>query len=200
MTRWLGEYTRNDVTVRFKKSGDGVYYTTDALGSIDADAVSFLKEEAVKAFRGRARICLHPTPQSKQHDMLIVTRRNSYVAPHYHSEKSETFVLLAGKCSYLVFSEEGRLKEIIDLQPFDKNGRFLVRTPPKVCHGLVVHSEEIVFLESTTGPFKPEAMTLASWAPAEDDVEAIQCFRNWAEQQVSANTTGAYAPTVARPA
>ena len=71
---------------------DGVYYSRYPLPLVDAEVIAFLKQAATKSPLRRARFCAHLSPDAEQHDMLIVSHRDTYVTPHRHLNKSETFV------------------------------------------------------------------------------------------------------------
>ena len=49
---------------------------------------------AKRTNRKRIRICAHPSSKNAVHDMLIVHFRDTYVRPHKHLNKDETFHLI----------------------------------------------------------------------------------------------------------
>jgi cupin fold WbuC family metalloprotein len=155
-----------------RQTGEGVFYTDQNLVVLDKVIVGFLKESALAASRKRARLCAHPTPDSDQHDMLIVSHRQTYVAPHRHLVKSETFLILEGFANAILFDEGGTIRECIPMGPADSGRPFFYRMPAEQFHSLAIESEFLVFLESSKGPFTPGATEYAPWAPEPNDPES----------------------------
>jgi cupin fold WbuC family metalloprotein len=97
--------------------------------------------------------------------MLIVSHRDTYVAPHRHAHKSETFIVLEGLVTALLFSVDGSLQQTIKMGPASSGRAFFYRMPQLQFHSLSIESELIVFIESTKGPFRVEDVENAPWAP-----------------------------------
>jgi dTDP-4-dehydrorhamnose reductase len=144
---------------------DGVYYSRYPLPLVDAEVIAFLKEAATKSVLRRARFCAHLSPDAEQHDMLIVSHRDTYVTPHRHLSKSETFVILEGFCEIVLFGERGDVEKIVKMGPAMSGRPFFYRMPPRQFHSLSIESDLLVFLESTKGPFDLSDREHATWAP-----------------------------------
>jgi len=93
---------RGDLT----EVAEGIFYSPHPLPLVSQDVIAILKTSARENSRHRARFCAHPAPDAEQHDMLIVSHRDTYVAPHRHLEKSETFVVLEGAADIMLFGEQ----------------------------------------------------------------------------------------------
>ena len=158
------------------ETAPGVYYTRHALVPANAGIIAFLKEAAARAPLRRARLCAHPSPESPQHDMLIVTRAESYVAPHRHPRKSEAFLVLEGQCEALLFDEDGTVTDVVPMADMASGRPFFYRMPEMSYHALDVQSDCLVFFESAKGPFDPSQTESAPWAPAPDQTEAGKRF------------------------
>lgn len=147
----------------------GIFYTQLSFVVADEEAISFLKRQASENAVGRARICAHPDAEAEQHDMLIVSNQNTYVAPHRHLSKSESFCVLEGEADILMFDEKGGLTKKFRMGPAGQGLPFFYRMPARQYHSLDIKSEFLVFLESTKGPFVKSDMECAPWAPDAQD-------------------------------
>jgi cupin fold WbuC family metalloprotein len=145
---------------------EGVFYSSHPLPLVSRDVIEILKTSARENSRRRARFCAHPTPESEQHDMLIVSHRDTYVAPHRHLEKSETFIVLEGKADIMLFDDKGGLEKIVKMGSAASGRPFFYRMPARKFHSLSIESELLVFLESTKGPFRAGESENAPWAPS----------------------------------
>jgi dTDP-4-dehydrorhamnose reductase len=155
---------------------DGVYYSPYPLPLVDSGLIEFLKRVSRTCPLRRARFCAHLTPDAEQHDMLIVTHRDSYVAPHRHLTKSETFVVLEGSADMILFDESGAVEKIVRMGAPTSGRPFFYRMPPRQFHSLAMDSELLVFLENTKGPFRLNDRETASWAPDSTDAENGKAF------------------------
>ncbi len=158
------------------ETGEGIFYTRQALPVVDQTIVNLLKHTARTTPRRRARLCAHPTPDAEHHDMLIVSHRDTYVTPHRHARKSETFIVLEGLVTALLFNVDGSLQETIKMGPASSGRPFFYRMPPLKFHSLSIESELIVFIESTKGPFRAEDVENAPWAPGPNAIAAGRDF------------------------
>jgi cupin fold WbuC family metalloprotein len=154
----------------------GIFYGGVELMVADRAAVEFLKEQARANRMRRARICAHPDPDAEQHDMLIASHRETYVAPHRHPAKSESFLVIEGEADILLFEPDGRLASRFTMGACDSHHPFFYRMPAGRYHSLDIRSELLVFAESTKGPFRPEDTENAPWAPAPRDLTAGRVF------------------------
>ncbi len=154
----------------------GIFYTSRAFVVGDAKIVEFLKTEARGNGIGRARVCAHPAADADQHDMLIASHRETYVVPHRHLKKSESFTVIDGECEVLLFDDLGRLTTHFAMGPAGTGQPFFYRMPARQFHSLEIKSEFLVFVESTKGPFRKQDMESADWAPPADDPHAGRAF------------------------
>jgi cupin fold WbuC family metalloprotein len=150
---------------------EGVFYSRHPVPLVSASVIEILKSSARTNAKRRARFCAHPTPDADQHDMLIVSHRDTYVAPHRHLDKSESFTILEGAALLLLFAESGAVRQIERMGAAASGRPFFYRMPPRQFHSLAIESELLVFLESAKGPFRADAMENAAWAPAANDAE-----------------------------
>ncbi len=161
----------------------GVFYTHASLVAVDDNIITLLKESASKAFLKRARLCAHPNPEAHQHDMIIVSHRDTYVPPHRHPHKTETMLILEGRALAFLFDEHGAITEVMRMGPRDSGRLFFYRMPEMRYHSLLIEDEWLVFAESTMGPFSPDSSENAPWAPAPMDRQQGAAFRRHMEQE-----------------
>jgi cupin fold WbuC family metalloprotein len=164
------------VARRFEETSPGVFYAPGEFVVADGETVAFLKDAALRSPLRRARLCAHPDPGAAQHDMLIVSAAGTYVAPHRHPTKTESFVVLEGEADCLLFEEDGRLARVLPMGPAGSGKAFFYRMPPHLYHSLEIRTDVLVFAESTLGPFGPGAMETAPWAPGPKETEAGRAF------------------------
>jgi len=137
-----------------------------------ADLLDAAKENSI----GRARICAHQSPDSKIQEMLIAFMRDSYVRPHRHLNKSESFHVHAGDLSVIFFDEEGRETERVPLSADNPEKAFFFRSERNDWHTVLVESKYALVHEITSGPYDDVAKDFAPWAPEEGDQIAIEQF------------------------
>jgi len=154
----------------------GIYYTACPFPVVDATIIDLLKQAARSIPRRRARFCAHPSPDAEQHDMLIVSHCETYVAPHRHRDKSETLLILEGLVDVMLLDDQGALSEVIKMGPASSGRPFFYRMPPLQFHSLSIESELLVFVESTKGPFRLDDCENAAWAPGPDEAVRGRAF------------------------
>jgi cupin fold WbuC family metalloprotein len=153
----------------------GIFYTPHEFVLADDALILFLKDKARSTPVRRARLCAHPAPEADQHDMLIASHRDTYVAPHRHP-KSESFIVVEGEADLLLFETDGRLTRRITMGPPKSGLPLFYRMPAGRYHSLAIRSEVLVFVESTRGPFSRQDMEEAPWAPSGADVDAGRAY------------------------
>lgn len=135
-----------------------------------------LVREAREAPLKRARFCLHHSPDDALHEMVIALLRESYIRPHRHVEKTESFHVIAGSLQIVLFDDDGQVTNRIPMGPRGSGRPFLYRLAGDAWHTVVVEDEWVVFHEVTRGPFRPEDTQYASWAPEESESEGSRRF------------------------
>jgi len=150
----------------FIKINDEVCIASDPIVRFDARATEFVKESALNSPRGRFRICAHKEKTNLLHEMLIGIRGDSYIRPHRHQSKVESFHLVEGVAEIIVLDEGGEIVDIIELSP-KKN--FYYRLDLPLYHTILVHSPVLVIHEITNGPFEVESSDMAPFSPPEGD-------------------------------
>lgn len=148
------------------KINDEVFITSDEIVRFSTREVDFIKKCALQNYRGRARICAHKKPTDILHEMLIGIRSDSYIRPHKHKKKVESFHLVEGVADIVILNENGEISDIIELGP-DRNFYYRLEMPRY--HTLLINSPLLVIHETTNGPFDPTQYDFASFSPPEGD-------------------------------
>lgn len=164
-------------TLELRRESAEVYYATGTIARADTAVVDFLKREAAAAPRRRCRLCFHATPDARQQEMLIVMHRDSFVPPHMHSGKDETLLVLEGTACATIFEDQGNLLEVIAVGPQGSGRTFFYHMPEGVVHGLTIETEWLVYVETTIGPFRPDATLIPRWVPDGADTAAAAAFQ-----------------------
>ncbi|TGK96127.1 cupin fold metalloprotein, WbuC family [Leptospira brenneri] len=121
---------------------------------IDSDLIGSLVKKAQTAERKRTNHNFHEQMEVYQR-FLNVLSKNTYIPPHRHlsDQKPETFVVLEGEIGFLIFQENGEIKEAHKLSSTGpKRG---IDLKPGVWHSLVCLSETAVCFEGKSGPYDP---------------------------------------------
>ncbi|HUQ69217.1 MAG TPA: WbuC family cupin fold metalloprotein [Planctomycetaceae bacterium] len=142
------------------------------LSLTEADWASLLSVAQASPLR-RSRLCLHASADDLTQEMVICLLRDCYIRPHRHVAKSESFLMLSGRLTVVLFDDTGRVTQRIRLEQPGGQGAYFFRLSVPVWHAVVVDSEYAVFHETTTGPFVPGATELAAWAPEPGTATAI---------------------------
>jgi len=147
-----------------ERLNDQVLVTRSEVTEIGPAEIERVKGMALANPEGRARICAHPSADDALHEMLIVLVSGRYVRPHAHRAKSESFHMIEGAVTIVLFDERGEIARLVDLSA-EKGGTFYYRLAVPTFHTVIAHGAMAVFHETTNGPFKPEDTIFPAWAP-----------------------------------
>ncbi|RMH51326.1 MAG: cupin fold metalloprotein, WbuC family [Zetaproteobacteria bacterium] len=147
---------------------EGVFVARRTVPRIAADHLAFIKACAATHPRRRARICLHKSPRERLHDMIIAIAPDCYIRPHKHLDRAETFHLIEGAGTVVIFGEQGAIDDRIHLGAGGRGENAIAyRLDAPRYHTILPRTEMLVIHETTSGPFAPERTIAASWAPPE---------------------------------
>jgi cupin fold WbuC family metalloprotein len=151
------------------KESSEVYTSIDRTLSVEKNDISQLISTAKKNPSGKVRLCSHINTDEAIHEMFIAHREGTYVRPHKHLDKTESMLVIEGVVDYLIFNDDGKVREIIKMGDYESGKSFYQSTSANTYHGLLIHSEWLVFLEITKGPFISEKTIFASWSPEKSE-------------------------------
>lgn len=163
-------------TDSLKELQSGVWLATDLVVKVDAAAIRKLVDAAGSLARKRARICTQRSNETPIHEMIIALGQETYVQPHMHPRKTESFHVIEGLCDLVLFDDKGEITEVIRMGDYPSGRVFFHRIADPIFHTLVIRSPMFVIHETTNGPFAPEETVMAGWAPGEGDVEGAKKY------------------------
>ena len=108
--------------------------------------------------------------------MLLVLLKDSYIHPHKHLNKIESYHVIEGNAALVLFHNNGKIMDIIELGEYDSGKTFYTRVSKQYYHTILVTTQYFVFHETTNGPMNKADTIFAEWAPNETDFEEIKLY------------------------
>lgn len=162
----------------YTKVNQEVLMSNTDIVTVSNHDLTMVRDMALTNVRGRARLCAHQSADDPIHEMLIALVKESYIPPHKHLGKSESFHMIEGSLIVIVFDDSGIPIEYISLASpgsADAEGQALYyRLSKPMYHTVIPMSDVVVFHETTNGPFRRGDTVFAEWAPCEQDDVQIQ--------------------------
>ncbi len=162
--------------MKTRSESSEVFYPDESPVFVASSDLDYLKSLAPGAARRRARLCAHANRDDTLQEMFIVLCRDSYIRPHKHVGKVESFCVLEGEVVVFLFEDDGSIKRVIQMGSPGSGKPFYYRLSDPVFHTLLIASPQLVFLEITQGPFRREQTVFADWSPDEADKTASAAF------------------------
>ncbi len=151
------------------------FYCKEGISRIDEGILNELRKIAVEEERS-VRICLHNSSTADLHNMLICQYSNTYIRPHKHLSKSETYHIVEGEVVLFIFDDEG---DVIDQVNMSLQKKILCRIERNYYHTLIPITKYVIFHESRPGPFlKENDSFFPSWSVSPDEKSKIAHFIN----------------------
>lgn len=160
----------------YNRESEEVLFCKESITQIDRLDIQNLIALAKANSRERIRLCTHHSINGSIHEMLIVHSKNTYVRPHKHLGKPESFHVIEGAVDVVVFDENGEVCEVIKMGNYASDRVFYYRISTALYHTLLIRSDILVFHETTAGPFNRADSVFASWSPEENDSVACELF------------------------
>ena len=170
-----------------KQINEEVFIAEDPIVTVGYQDIEFLKEKSKYNRRKRIRLCAHRDVEDKVHEMFIVHTKETYVRPHKHLNKSESFHINEGSVDVVVFDDDGNIMEVIQMGDYSSGRKFYYRISAPYYHTLYITSEFLVFHETTKGPFRRDDTIFAPWSPEEGDIAAVEKFMKQLAQAVESS-------------
>jgi cupin fold WbuC family metalloprotein len=162
--------------VPIKKISEEVFAAEQGLVEVGRAQIEFLKTQAAKSARHRARLCAHHENGNRIHEMLIAVTQNGYIRPHKHLNKSESFHVIEGSATVIYFDEAGGISEVIFVGDAASGLPFYFRNEDERFHTQVITSPFLIFHEATNGPFNRAETVFAPWSPDETDPVKVRAY------------------------
>ena len=153
-----------------------VLYIEDPIVRVDRQDIKRLKAKSDANERKRIRLCGHRDLEDPIHEMLIIHKKNTYIKPHRHLNKIESFHIIEGTAEIVIYSDDGSVTDVIPMGEYASERKFFYRLSDPLFHTLLISSDYLIFHETTNGPFRRSDTIWAAWAPDEDDLSAVKEF------------------------
>jgi len=170
---------------RSKPINNEVFVAQDQVVTVAQDCIETFKQQAARNLRHRARLCAHKNNENRIHEMFIALTGDTYIRPHRHINKSESFHVIEGTATVVFFDDVGSIEEVIEIGDYRSGKPFYYRNEDARFHTQIVTSERLVFHETTNGPFNRADTVLASWSPDEADHSAVRAYLEQLRRAVS---------------
>lgn len=162
--------------MRIETQNEEVLFAADPIVTVGRPDIESLKEKAGHNRRKRIRLCAHRNVTDSLHEMLIVHTKETYVRPHKHLNRTESFHLIEGVVQVVVFDDAGNIMEVVQMGDYSSGHRFYYRMQEPFFHTLRITSDYLVFHETSNGPFVRSDTVFPPWAPEENDWPAVEAF------------------------
>ena len=170
--------------MNLRKVNEEVFIADEPIVQIGTEEIAFLKKQAQSNRRKRARICAHKNNDDLLHEMIIAISASSYIHPHRHVGKSESFHIIEGDVDVVIFDDGGAVVDVIELGSGQAGRKFFYRIAEGIFHTLLIRTDYLVVHEVTNGPFDRDGAVLAPFAPPEGEVCAARNYMNRLSQTV----------------
>jgi cupin fold WbuC family metalloprotein len=157
------------------RKNPGVFVANGPIACISKSDLARIKEDACVVPMRRSRICAHTSADDPVQEMIIAMCRDSYIAPHRHVGKTESFHVIEGQADIYFFDESGEITRIVSLSADSPEG-FYYRLSAPLYHTVLPHGPMLVVHETITGPFNPDISVQAPFAPHAEDADAVHGY------------------------
>ena len=138
---------------------------------ITTELIDKVVAEARQSPRRRMNYNFHPELSDPVQRLLNALEPWTYIRPHKHTTKEESFVLLSGKVLAVVFNTDGTIRDHAILSR--ETGILGIEFEENCFHMLTSLETGSVVFEIKEGPFVPHTEgSSAPWAPLEGTPEA----------------------------
>ena len=175
--------------MKWVKENEEVFYPKQMdFVEIDKLDIDYLIKASQNNIRNRARYCTHSSAEDVVHEMIIYHKKGTYVRPHKHIGKTESFHLLDGEADVLIFDEEGGLINVRNLGKYESGKSFYYRIPES-CYHSQIFRKDTVFHEVTMGPFDSNDSVKANWAPDEKETALVKMYIDEITQKIKSTNS-----------
>ena len=172
--------------MKWIKENDEVLYSVKPrkLFSLSKDDTEYLQSVAQSNVRNRSRICAHATVKDDIHEMIIYHPKGTYVHPHKHIGKDESFHLICGEIDLVIFDEDGTVVKVLRMEDYISGRTFYYRVFSDTFHTQIFRKNTI-FHEVTRGPFNKSDTVVARWAPDGKETDLVEDYTTQIIQHIN---------------
>lgn len=163
--------------MRLRQQSPEVLHADEKIVRVGQAEITAVRQALNQAIRGRSRICAHRDSSNTLHEMIIALSRSTYIRPHRHFGKCESFHIIEGELDVIIFDDLGEITDVVHMGPHGTAGNsFFYRMADPLFHTVLVRSETVLFHETTNGPFVREDTEFTVWAPDEQEKDAAAAY------------------------
>ena len=142
---------------------------------ITEELLDTVTSRAKENSRLRMNYNFHASMDAPIHRLLNALEPGTYLPPHRHTDKEETYLVLRGSLLAFFYDDAGNVTDKVCLNPSE--GKYGLEIPSNTWHSIIALESGTVIFEIKKGPYQPlPSEDLASWAPQASDVEGIKAF------------------------
>lgn len=142
---------------------------------ITKELLDAVTSQAKESPRLRMNYNFHTSMDAPVHRMLNALEPGTYLPPHRHTGKEETYLVLRGSLIAFFYDDAGNVTEKVCVNPLE--GKYGIEIPSDTWHSIVVLESGTVIFEIKKGPYQPLLPEeIPSWAPQTSDEEGIKAF------------------------
>lgn len=118
---------------------------------------------------------LHTSIDASVHRLLNALEPGTYIVPHRHLDKEETYLILRGSLLAFLFDDNGNVTDKVLLS--QASGNYGLEIPPGTWHTIIALESGTMIFEVKSGPYTPlQPEEIAGWAPTPSDTEKIAAY------------------------
>lgn len=142
---------------------------------ISDELLDSVTHEAQENPRLRMNYNFHTSLDAPIHRLLNALEPGTYLPPHRHADKEETYLVLRGSLLAFFYDDLGNVTEKVNLNP--SAGVYGLEIPSGTWHSIIALESGTVIFEIKSGPYQPLPLEdIASWAPAPSDLEGAAIY------------------------
>lgn len=120
---------------------------------ISEELLDSVSHEARESSRLRMNYNFHESLDAPIHRLLNALEPGTYLPPHRHTDKEETYVVLRGSLLTFFYDDLGNVMEKVNLNL--SAGVYGVEIPSGTWHSIIALEPGTVIFEIKSGPYKP---------------------------------------------
>lgn len=142
---------------------------------VTEELLDAITTQAKESPRLRMNHNFHAAMDAPIHRLLNALEPGTYLPPHRHMDKEETYLVLRGSLFAFFFDEAGAVVEKVCLNPSE--GKYGLEIPPCTWHSIIALESGTVIYEIKKGPYQPLPLEdIAPWAPSPSDEVGVKAF------------------------
>tara|TARA_Y100001958_G_C21134915_1_gene475254 strand:- start:271 stop:804 length:534 start_codon:yes stop_codon:yes gene_type:complete len=163
-------------TFKWKESKKSVFFEKEkeVITLLNKKNLEFLKKTKNQK-NNKSRVCLHKSDRENIHEMIVFHKKGSYVRPHKHLNKLESFFIISGEVILVIFNKNGKPVQKIEMGDYNSGKTFFYKMKKNYFHTQII-KKDTMFKEVTNGPFKKNKTLNAKWSPEDQKKSKVKKY------------------------